>query len=141
MNAHGSISTTQKRTIGFGRQALFGLAVLGAAALPVAAVSSGAAYAPDRFVWDKTFPQNDRAEHSKVTYQNPLSITLVADLYMHKSIGPTINWNALSRRPLRVRSTPDLARFFRPLVIHAPSSLLECDPPLTARSGQTKLSD
>mgnify|MGYP001533761703 CR=1 FL=1 len=31
--------------------------------------------------WDKTFPQSDRVEHSKVTFHNRYGITLAADLY------------------------------------------------------------
>lgn len=35
--------------------------------------------------WDKTFPQSDRANHSKVTFANRYGITLVADLYIPKN--------------------------------------------------------
>ena len=31
--------------------------------------------------WDKTFPQSDRVEHSKVTFHNRYGITLAADMY------------------------------------------------------------
>ncbi len=31
--------------------------------------------------WDKTFPQSDKVEHSKVTFRNRYGITLAADLY------------------------------------------------------------
>ena len=31
--------------------------------------------------WDKTFPQSDRVEHSKITFHNRYGITLAADLY------------------------------------------------------------
>ena len=34
--------------------------------------------------WDKTFPQNDTVEHSKVTFANHFGITLAADLYKPK---------------------------------------------------------
>ena len=34
--------------------------------------------------WDKTFPQSDRVEHSKVTFHNRYGITLAADLYAPK---------------------------------------------------------
>ena len=34
--------------------------------------------------WDKTFPQSDKVEHSKVTFVNRYGITLAADLYMPK---------------------------------------------------------
>lgn len=35
--------------------------------------------------WDKTFPQSDKVNHSKVTFQNRYGITLAADLYIPKS--------------------------------------------------------
>ena len=35
--------------------------------------------------WDKTFPQSDRVEHSKVTFHNRYGITLAADLYKPKN--------------------------------------------------------
>ncbi|MDE5963386.1 MAG: alpha/beta hydrolase [Alistipes sp.] len=35
-------------------------------------------------VWDKTFPQSDDVNHSKVTFANRYGITLVADLYIPK---------------------------------------------------------
>lgn len=31
--------------------------------------------------WDKTFPQSDKVEHSKITFHNRYGITLAADLY------------------------------------------------------------
>lgn len=34
--------------------------------------------------WDKTFPQSDRVDHSKVTFINRYGITLAADLYVPK---------------------------------------------------------
>ena len=34
--------------------------------------------------WDKTFPQSDKVEHSKVTFRNRYGITLAADLYKSK---------------------------------------------------------
>ncbi len=34
--------------------------------------------------WDKTFPQSDKVEHSKVTFKNRYGITLAADLYVPK---------------------------------------------------------
>ena len=34
--------------------------------------------------WDKTFPKSDLVEHSKVTFHNHYSITLVADMYVPK---------------------------------------------------------
>ena len=34
--------------------------------------------------WDKTFPQSDRVEHSKITFHNRYGITLAADVYKPK---------------------------------------------------------
>ena len=34
--------------------------------------------------WDKTFPQSDKVEHSKVTFHNRYGITLAADVYKPK---------------------------------------------------------
>ncbi|MDE6499860.1 MAG: alpha/beta hydrolase [Rikenella sp.] len=34
--------------------------------------------------WDKTFPQSDRVEHTKITFHNRYGITLAADLYKPK---------------------------------------------------------
>ena len=36
--------------------------------------------------WDKTFPQSDRVDVEKVTFDNRLGITLVGDLYVPKNI-------------------------------------------------------
>ena len=35
--------------------------------------------------WDKTFPQSDKVNHSKVTFHNRYGITLAADLYIPKN--------------------------------------------------------
>ncbi len=34
--------------------------------------------------WDKTFPQSDKVDHSKVTFHNRFGITLAADMYVPK---------------------------------------------------------
>ena len=34
--------------------------------------------------WDKTFPQSDKVEYSKVTFRNRYGVTLAADLYKPK---------------------------------------------------------
>ncbi len=34
--------------------------------------------------WDKTFPQSEKVDHSKVTFVNRYGITLAADLYKPK---------------------------------------------------------
>ncbi len=36
--------------------------------------------------WDKTFPQSDKVNHSKVTFHNRYGITLAADMYTPKNI-------------------------------------------------------
>ena len=33
---------------------------------------TGLAFAEDKLAWDKTFPQSDKAEHSKVTFHTDL---------------------------------------------------------------------
>lgn len=35
--------------------------------------------------WDKTFPQNDKVKHSKITFYNRYGITLAADMYVPKN--------------------------------------------------------
>lgn len=40
--------------------------------------------------WDKTFPQSDRVEHSKITFHNRYGITLAADLYKPKNVRGTL---------------------------------------------------
>jgi len=40
--------------------------------------------------WDKTFPQSDKVEHSKVTFVNRYGITLAADLYVPKGAEGTL---------------------------------------------------
>ncbi len=37
--------------------------------------------------WDKTFPQSDKVNHSKITFHNRYGITLAADLYIPKNAG------------------------------------------------------
>lgn len=36
--------------------------------------------------WDKTFPQSNQVNHSKVTFKNRFGITLAADLYLPKNV-------------------------------------------------------
>ena len=36
--------------------------------------------------WDKTFPQSDKVNHSKITFHNRYGITLAADLYIPKNV-------------------------------------------------------
>ena len=35
--------------------------------------------------WDKTFPQSEKVDHSKVTFHNRYGITLAADMYTPKN--------------------------------------------------------
>ena len=35
--------------------------------------------------WDKTFPQNEAVDHSKVTFHNRFDIELAADLYKRRA--------------------------------------------------------
>lgn len=36
--------------------------------------------------WDKTFPQSDEVEHTKIAFHNRYGITLAADLYKPKML-------------------------------------------------------
>lgn len=40
--------------------------------------------------WDKTFPRDERVEHSKITFRNRYGITLAADLYKPKNAAGTL---------------------------------------------------
>lgn len=46
--------------------------------------------------WDKTFPQSDKVNHSKVTFKNRYGITLAADLYIPKGVQGKLPAIALS---------------------------------------------
>lgn len=46
--------------------------------------------------WDKTFPQSDKVEHSKITFHNRYGITLVADVYKLKNAQGTLAAIAVS---------------------------------------------
>lgn len=37
--------------------------------------------------WDKTFPQSEKVNHSKITFHNRYGITLAADMYLPKNAG------------------------------------------------------
>lgn len=87
--------TTRYRSFGKSYRVLLGLAVVAMAALPLMSLPGGSVYAQDTLAWDKTFPQSDRVEHKKVTYQNRLGITLVADLYVPKDLDRTKKHAAL----------------------------------------------
>src|SRR5438552_12213986 len=57
-----------------------------AIALGVLVSTSGIAFAADSLAWDKTFPQSNKVNHEKVSFNNRLGINLVGDLYIPKSI-------------------------------------------------------
>ena len=40
--------------------------------------------------WDKTFPESDKVDHSKVTFVNRYGITLAADMYVPKDAVPLV---------------------------------------------------
>jgi fermentation-respiration switch protein FrsA (DUF1100 family) len=61
------------------------LASVGIAALAMISVAAPA-FAQGTFAWDKTFPKSEGVDHRKVSFQNRLGITLVADLYVPKQI-------------------------------------------------------
>lgn len=46
--------------------------------------------------WDKTFPQSDKVEHSKINFHNRYGITLAADLYKPKNAQGTLAAIAVS---------------------------------------------
>ncbi len=92
---HGAKNATNRHGMDMGHGVLLNLAALGVAAMPVASIPNSLAYAQDKFAWDKTFTQSDRVEHKKVTYQNRLGITLVADLYVPKNLDRTKKHAAL----------------------------------------------
>ena len=63
-----------------------GRRVLAAIALGVLVSTSSIAFAADSLAWDKTFPQSNKVNHEKVSFNNRLGINLVGDLYIPKSI-------------------------------------------------------
>jgi uncharacterized protein len=84
MNTQLGIGPLGPQGVTLGRRALLKLSGVGAA---LGAMSVGApALAQGTFAWDKTFPKSDRVDHRKVSFQNRLGITLVADLYVPKQI-------------------------------------------------------
>lgn len=46
--------------------------------------------------WDKTFPESDKVEHSKITFHNRYGISLAADLYKPKGANGKLAAIALS---------------------------------------------
>lgn len=67
-----------------------GLLTVSGAGIIAIAMASGAtspAFAQQGQAWDKTFPQNPRVDHQKVSFKNRLGITIVADMYSPKASG------------------------------------------------------
>lgn len=64
------------------RRTLLVTASVGAAAFGLGTLSGQTALAQATTDWDKTFPQSDAVEHSKVSFTNRYGITLVGDLYI-----------------------------------------------------------
>ncbi|HEU4562339.1 MAG TPA: alpha/beta hydrolase [Longimicrobium sp.] len=71
---------------GAGRRLLLKLAGTAAVVLGSLSMTDGAASAQQTLGWDKTFPQSNRVDHQKVSFQNRLGINLVADLYVPKNL-------------------------------------------------------
>jgi fermentation-respiration switch protein FrsA (DUF1100 family) len=59
------------------------------AALAAAITIPNVTHAADQLDWDKTFPQSEKVIHQKVTFNNRLGISLVADLYVPRNIDRT----------------------------------------------------
>ncbi len=62
------------------------LKAIAGTALAAAISSSEVTHAADQPAWDKTFPQSDKVNHQKVSFNNRLGIRLVADLYIPKNL-------------------------------------------------------
>src|SRR5947199_9311363 len=73
----------------------FSTRVLAAIALGVLVSMSSIAFAADSLAWDKTFPQSNKVNHEKVSFNNRLGINLVGVLYIPKSIDRSKNSPAI----------------------------------------------
>lgn len=62
------------------------LKALTGTAVAVAMSTSAVSHAANQLAWDKTFPQSDKMIHQKVSFNNRLGISLVADLYIPKNL-------------------------------------------------------
>ena len=62
------------------------LAGTGALALGLLFTTAAIASAQGTLAWDKTFPQSPKVAHRKVTFLNRLGISLVADLYVPRTM-------------------------------------------------------
>ena len=71
--------------VNVGRRNVLKLTGVGVAVLSTMSVSAPA-FAQSSLAWDKTFPKSERVDHRKVSFYNRLGITLVADLYIPKTI-------------------------------------------------------
>ena len=60
--------------------------------------------------WDKTFPQSDKVEHTKITFHNRYGITLAADLYKPKNAQDRLT------RPIMAKAVA------HPVISHRPKS-------------------
>lgn len=75
----------QQVGFGVGRRNFLKLTGAGVAAGVMSAMKAPV-FAQQTLAWDKTFPKSDRVDHRKVTFYNRLGITLVADLYVPKTL-------------------------------------------------------
>lgn len=112
------------------------------AVAPLMAAPAVAAAVPDRSNtamplttrWDKTFPQNSRVAHRKVTFRNRFGITLAADLYQSKAGGA-------SKLPALVLSGPfgavkeQVAGLYAQTLAERGFVTLAFDPSFTGESG------
>jgi fermentation-respiration switch protein FrsA (DUF1100 family) len=78
--------TRHQVPVDLGRRCVLRLTALGIAALGITSIIETSAFAQTTLAWDKTFPKSDRVDHRKVSFQNRLGITLVADLYIPKNL-------------------------------------------------------
>ncbi|MEJ8295586.1 alpha/beta hydrolase [Delftia tsuruhatensis] len=86
------VATPDARDVG--RRSLLKMTTTGIAAVGVSAIVAGPARAQPQTQqavkltdkWDKVFPQSDKVQHKKITFQNRYGITLAGDLYQPKNI-------------------------------------------------------
>src|SRR6478672_2641692 len=87
MSNHTGTAHLAEQQVGFGvgRRNFLKLTGLGVAA-GVASIMKAPVSAHQTLAWNKTFPKSDRVDHRKVTFYSRLGITLVADLYVPKTL-------------------------------------------------------
>lgn len=78
--------TDRQDGIDIGRRTLLTLTSAGVAALGLIPSVDAPVFAQSTLAWDKTFPKSDRVDHGKVSFYNRLGITLIADLYIPKTL-------------------------------------------------------